>query len=44
MDMDWIGYDCNRDDKDRCVEPEASSAKMYTIQDLLTQLWDFESR
>lgn len=41
MDMEWV-YDSNVDDRERYVEPEASAAKMYTIQDLLTQLWDFE--
>lgn len=41
MDMEWV-YDREEDDKETYIEPEASTAKMYTIQDLLTQLWDFE--
>lgn len=35
VDMDLV---YNADDK----EPEASTAKNYTIQDLLNQLWEFE--
>lgn len=41
VDMEWV-YDCEEHGKETYVEPESSTAKIYTIQDLLTQLWDFE--
>ncbi|XP_037035988.1 myocyte-specific enhancer factor 2 isoform X3 [Bradysia coprophila] len=43
VDMDWEFY-CNVDDeKPSVVHQEASAAKMYTLQELLSQLDDFEA-
>ncbi|KAJ6640963.1 Myocyte-specific enhancer factor 2 [Pseudolycoriella hygida] len=42
VDMDWV-CDSNEDDESCFVEPEDSSGKNYTIQELLSQLCELES-